>query len=76
MTAWANMFYKSEVDASSDTMYEIRQDEKVDFDEIAYEQEKAEEESNDELSEDEPIVDKTIDIEDEPTPTNKPVVLF
>ena len=76
MTAWANMFYKSEVDASSDTMYEIRQDEKIDFDEIAYEQEKAEEESNDELSGEEPVVDKTIDIEDEPTPTNKPVVLF
>ena len=76
MTAWANMFYKSEVDASSDTMYEIRQDEKIDFDEIAYDQEKAEEESNDELSGEEPIVDKTIDIEDEPTPTNKPVVLF
>ena len=76
MTAWANMFYKSEVDASSDTMYEIRQDEKVNFDEIAYDQEKAEEESNDELSGEEPVVDKTIDIEDEPTPTNKPVVLF
>ena len=76
MTAWANMFYKSEVDASSDTMYEIRQDEKIDFDEIAYDQEKAEEESNDELSGEEPVVDKTIDIEDEPTPTNKPVVLF
>ena len=77
MTAWANMFYKSEVDASSDTMYEIRQDEKVDFDEIAYDQEKAEEESNDELSK--PIEDSddtTIDIETEPTPTNKPVVLF
>ena len=77
MTAWANMFYKSEVDASSDTMYEIRQDEKVDFDKLAYDQEKAEEESNDELSK--PIEDSddtTIDIETEPTPTNKPVVLF
>ena len=77
MTAWANMFYKSEVDASSDTMYEIRQDEKVDFDQIAYDQEKAEEESNDELSK--PIEDSdatTIDIETEPTPTNKPVILF
>lgn len=77
MTAWANMFYKSEVDASSDTMYEIRQDEKVDFDQIAYDQEKAEEESNDELSK--PIEDSddtTVDIETEPTPTNKPVVLF
>lgn len=77
MTAWANMFYKSEVDASSDTMYEIRQDEKIDFDKLAYDQEKAEEESNDELSK--PIEDSddtTIDIETEPTPTNKPVVLF
>ena len=58
-------------------MYEIRQDEKVDFDQIAYDQEKAEEESNDELSKQiEDSDDTTIDIETEPTPTNKPVVLF
>jgi hypothetical protein len=76
MTAWANMFYKSEVDASSDTMYEIRQDEKVDFDKLAYDQESAEESSNDELSGTTTTNDTTIDIETEPTPTNKPVVLF
>ena len=76
MTAWANMFYKSEVDASSDTMYEIRQDEKVDFDKLAYDQESAEESSNDELSGTVTTDDTTIDIETEPTPTNKPVVLF
>lgn len=76
MTAWANMFYKSEVDASSDTMYEIRQDEKVDFDKLAYDQESAEESSNDELSGAATTDDTTVDIETEPVPTNKPVVLF
>ena len=76
MTAWANMFYKSEVDASSDTMYEIRQDEKVDFDKLAYDQEFAEESSNDELSGTGTTDDTTVDIETEPTSTNKPVVLF
>jgi hypothetical protein len=76
MTAWANMFYKSEVDASSDTMYEIRQDEKIDFDKLAYDQESAEESSNDELSGTATTDDTTIDIETEPVPTNKPVVLF
>ena len=69
MTAWANLFYKSEVDASSDTMYEVREDEKVNFDELASKQEEAEQASNDEL---EGIADTTVE---EPT-TNKPVVLF
>lgn len=69
MSAWSNLFYKSEVDASSDTMYEVRQDEKLNFDEIAYKQEKEEQDSIDEL---EGISDNT----ETPTTDNKPVVLF
>ena len=48
----------------------------LDFDKLAYDQESAEESSNDELSGTVTTDDTTIDIEDEPTPTNKPVVLF
>lgn len=73
MTAWANLFYKSEVDAGSDTMYEIRQDERVNFDEIASKQEQEESDSIDELNN----IGTTVE---EPTveqiPSNKPVVLF
>lgn len=73
MTAWANLFYKSEVDAGSDTMYEIRQDERINFDEIASKQEQEESDSIDELN----SVGTTVE---EPTveeiPSNKPVVLF
>jgi hypothetical protein len=68
MSAWANLFYKSEVDAGSDTMYEIRQDEKIDFDEIARKQEREEEASIDEMN-------GNVPEEDVSSPT-KPVVLF
>lgn len=71
MTAWSNMFYKAETDANSDTMYEIRQDEKVDFDKIASEAENAEEASIDEI--DSPVATTTTD--ETPTGT-KSVVLF
>lgn len=73
MTAWANLFYKSEVDAGSDTMYEIRQDERVNFDEIASKQEQEESDSIDELNN----VGTTVEEPNvEQIPSNKPVVLF
>ena len=73
MTAWANLFYKSEIDAGSDTMYEIRQDERVNFDEIASKQEQEESDSIDELNN----VGTTVEEPNvEQTPSNKPVVLF
>lgn len=70
LVAWSNFFYKSEVDASSDAMYEINQDEKIDFDKIAYDREKEEESSIDELE------SVTIDESTDDTTDNKPVVLF
>ena len=75
LVAWSNFFYKSEVDASSDAMYEINQDEKIDFDKAAYEKEKEEQASIDEM-EGISTTDPTIDEVDDTPTSNKPIVLF
>lgn len=68
MTSWSNYFYKSQVDAGTNVMRELRQDDQIDFEKIVDERDQVEEAAYDEISE------KTDSIQMQQP--NKPVVLF